>query len=70
MNDIFVLADSGDNFRFDNDAVLGMEKNRMVKYTFNGRSVKKSVMCFGGIKFALHDGKTLIALNKTFYIKE
>ncbi len=70
MNDVFILSDSGECYCFDGDTILGLEKNRYVRYSLEGRSIKKSVVCYGGIKHNLHDGKTLIALNKSFYIKE
>lgn len=70
MNDIFVLTDSGENFRLENGVVYGLVKNRAVKFYFDGRKLLKSVTHFGGMDYTLHDGKKLIALNKTFYIKE
>jgi hypothetical protein len=70
MRDIFVLSDSGENFYFENGCIFGIDKNRAIKFELNGRKIIKTILRYGGITYPLHDGKTLIALNKTFYIKE
>ena len=70
MKEIFLLSDSGSNYVFEGSSIVGLEKNRKVKYTSENGKLKKSIELYGGLRLALFDGKHLIAQNKTFYITE
>lgn len=70
MLKIYLLSDSGSNYFFNQGNIVGVEKNRMVKYVLSNNNPQKAIEFYGGLKLDLYDGKHLIAKNKTFYITE
>ena len=67
---ILVLSDSGSQFRFDNDCVVANIKNTTVRFEIGQNLVSKKVTYYGAVPFELYDGKSLIFIPNSFYVKE